>query len=240
MNKKIFTTAIALSSLGTLWVTTFAGASTPTSLKGMNGVQIDALAIAQMKVARSYTMVEVSNEPGLIATSVTSSNLSSGVRHDVINGHFGERRYVKGVAYAKFDAGLVKIFFGKSIPSVANHWVSFTPAHKYYSTFANTMTESSLAPLLVLHGPLRVSSPLTFMSQHVVAVTSVRASSTSAPSFSEILYVRNVAPFLPVALSLNSSASPRPLVELAFKDWGRPLSVSAPANVTPSWKTPIG
>ena len=240
MSKKLLPAGVALSMLGTFSVTTLAGASTPTSLKGMSGAQINAFAISQMKAARSYTMVEVSDEPGLKATSVTTSNLTSGVRHDDINGHFGERRYVHGVAYTKFDAGLVKVYFGKSISSVANHWVSFTSGHKYYSTFANTMTESSLAPLLVLHGSLRVSAPLTLMSHRVVAVSSVHSSSATSPSFSETFYVQNTAPFLPVALVLSSSASTKPLVELTFKDWGHPVSVAKPADVTPSWRTPIG
>lgn len=240
MFKKIITTATAMGLLGTICVTTSASASSPISLAGLNGTQINALAIAQLKAAGSYTMIEVSNEPGLVATSVTSSTMTKGIRHDEINGHFGERRFLNGVAYVKFDTGLAQLYFGKTMKGIANKWISFTRTHKDYSIFSNTMTGSSLAPLLVLRGTLHVSGPQTFESQRVVAVSSLHAGSSSSPSFTETFYVASAAPFLPVALVLSSSTSTKPLVALQFKDWGRPVSVSAPSAATPSWRTAIG
>ena len=236
MMKRILVAASTIGLLVTF--ATGAGAATPTSLSGLTGAQVDALAIAQMRAVGSYTLVVTSTVAGLHATSVTSSTLYSGIRHDDINGQLGEKVFVNGVVYVRFTAPVEKIYFGKVIASLANKWISFTPGQPFYSLFSTTMSESTLAPLLTLRGTLNVSPPLTYDHRHVVAITPAASAATSPSGIAETLYVSNSAPFLPVALVIDShsSAPSKTLETVTFKNWGVHVTVRAPRHFTASSK----
>ncbi len=222
----------ALGLTGALTALSVAGATTPTTLHGLTGAQVDALALAQMRAAGSYTVVITSVTSHLDATSTTSSTLTSGVRHDVINGQPGERVFVGGVAYVRFSTALEKIYFGKVIAPLTGHWVAFHPGQHYFGIFAATMTEATLAPLLKLTGNVTASPPLSFGGQTVVGVTNA----TSSSSLVETLYVANTAPHLPVGVIIASRAGGvlKPLETFVFKNWGAHVAISAPAHALPS------
>lgn len=237
MMKRILVAATTLGVLGTLVSLTDASATAATSLHGLTGAQVDAMALAQMKSHESYTVVVVSTTPGLRATSETSSTLSSGIRHDDINGQRGERLFVNGVVYVYFTATLEKIYFGKVIAPLTHKWVSFTAGQPYFSLFSTSMSETTMAPLLALKGKLKVSAPLTFDAQRVVRVTAANSAS-GASGILKTLYVADTAPFLPVALVINShsSSSSQILETMTFKNWGTRVTVTAPRHFTASSK----
>ncbi|HEY5121213.1 MAG TPA: hypothetical protein VII84_06525 [Acidimicrobiales bacterium] len=228
--------ATAMGLFATFAMFSSAGASSPTSLASLTGAQIDSLALAQMKAEGSYTVVAVSSDSDFNASSVTSSTLTSGIRHDDVNGQRGERLFLHGVAYARFSAGLGKIYFNKSVPTLANRWISLTRGHAYYSAFSSAMIEPTLAPLLVLHGTLSVSAPLTFDARSVVAINGDNTVSSGTTSLTETLFVANTPPFVPVALVLtrHQSGSSKTIEEMTFKNWGLPVTVPAPSHSTPS------
>jgi hypothetical protein len=236
MIKRSLAAVTVLSTLATLTSSTTTGASTPSSLNGLTGVQIISLALAQMRTKGSFTVVGVNNEPGLTVTSVTSCTMNSGIRHDDYNGRLGERLFVNGVSYVRFSAGLVKFYFGKNVPSLANRWISFTPGQAQFSVYSLDVTAPTIASMLVLPGTLSVSTPLTFEAQSVVGITAANSLSTGPSGMVETLYVAEHAPYLPVALVLKShlSGSSKPLTEFTFKNWGLPVTVSAPSHFTPS------
>ncbi len=236
MKKRIIAVVISSCLVGSLTVLTGTSGATPTSLNGLTGAQIEALALSQMKASGSYTVTVQSVFKGVDATSVTSSTLTSGIRHDVINGQRGERVLVNGVVYVDFPTALEKIYFGKVIPGLADRWVAFTRGQPYYSFFATTMTEPTLAPILSLAGVLSVSAPLTYEAQRVVRVTPDPSPSPSAKGLVEDLYVADTSPFLPVALviGVHSSASTKTIETATFKNWGAKVTVRAPSHSTPS------
>ncbi len=236
MKKRILAAITTSCLVGSLTTLTGASGATPTSLKGLTGAQIEAVALAQMRAAGSYMVTVKSAFKGVNATSVTYSTLTSGIRHDVINGQRGERLMANGVVFVNFSTALEKIYFGKIIPTLANKWVAFKRGQPYYSFFASTMTEKTLAPILSLSGVLRVSAPLTYDAQRVVRITPVPKVSSSASGLVEDLYVANTAPFLPVALVIgaHSSTSTKTIETVTFKNWGTKVAVSAPSQSTPS------
>jgi hypothetical protein len=234
--KRLVVVATAMGLFATLAMFSSADASSPTSLTGLTGAQIDSLALAQMKAEGSYTVVAVSSDSGFTTSSVTSFTLNSGIRHDDFNGQRGERLFLHGVAYARFSAGLGKIYFNKSVPTLANPWISFARGHAYYSVFSSAMTEPTLARLLVLHGTLSVSAHLTFDARSVVAINGGNTVSSGTTLLTETLFVASTAPIVPVALVLtrHQSDSSKTIEEMTFKNWGLPVTVPAPNHSTPS------
>ncbi|NNN08796.1 MAG: hypothetical protein HKL85_06330 [Acidimicrobiaceae bacterium] len=238
MMKKILAATTTLCLVGSLTAIASASAATPTSLNGLTGAQIEAVALAQMRAAGSYTMTVTSAISGFTGTSTTSSTLTSGIRHDVVNGQRGEKIFVNGVVYVNLTTALEKIYFGKVIPAFSNKWISFTRGQPYYSLFSTTMAESTLAPILKFRGALTVSPPLTYDAQRVVGISSAASSSTAASGVLETLYVADTPPFLPVALVITAHSSPaaKPIETIVFKDWGARVKVTAPRHFTSSSK----
>lgn len=223
------TTAVALLLAGVLGTTVGAGAATTPARRGRTASQVVALALAGLRAAGSYTVTVASTVQNFSATSVTSSTLTSGIRHDVINGQHGERIFAQGVVYVRFTPVLEQLYFAKVIPGLANQWVAFRPGQRYFSVFAATMTGSTLAPLITPSGRLTMSAALTYDGQRVVAVTGTPPTTTG---LLETLYVSDRAPYRPVAVRIDSrTATSTTLAEtITFSHWGAHLRVSAPAH----------
>ncbi len=236
--KKTLVTAALLSVVSLVPAVTIAGAS--TTLSGLSPSQILATSIRSAAREKSAATVATTNVLGISVKLVTNSGPRSGVGFETVDGHKGEVVFLNGVLYAKFDADLIKFNYGVSDPKAANRWISMTKVSRYYNNLSTGIAFPSILQELQPSGTLSASSPLTVDGVSVIGITGKPNAVLGVTSGTQTLYVAIAAPFLPVEVIIKANESSVPVVlTVTPKNWGTPVSVSAPSVFTPIAKTTL-
>jgi hypothetical protein len=230
----------ALSLAGLVPLVTSASAASPGSLTGLSARQVLAVTLHAANAQRSAGSVITTSVLGVTIRGVTVSGPRTGNVFIDINGHRGEIVYLKGVLYVKFDAAIVRFEFSKSVPAVADKWISLTTASRYYRSLATGITLPSVLNQLTPAGPVTVSGPMVLDGRSVLAVSGTPNATVGLSGGTQTLYVSVTAPFLPVAGDVTASQSGLNLdIRITLKNWGIPVTVTAPRSSTPIGATPL-
>jgi hypothetical protein len=145
------------------------------------------------------------------------------------------------IAYMKGDAAFLENSLGLSISNASQYaqkWISFVPsdtAYNYQQIVSGDTLGSALSES-VPSGRLRLTSERTVDGQNVVGLSGGLADTLSqgGAKGSEVLYVSDVAPYLPVELVESGTYEGHSgSSTLTFSSWGEPISVTAPSGATP-------
>ncbi len=233
--KKFVSIGVA-SFLGVVPLVTGAGASTPTTLTGLSATQVLSVSLKAASTKQSATTVL--SALGNTLHAVITAGPRSGSGSEVLDGHKGEFIYSNGVIYTKFDATMVHFEFGVTDTSVANKWISATKSSKFYYGLSANLTLPSILLLMHPADVLSLTSPTTVNGVAVIGVAGKLSVADFGVGGTSTLYVSTTAPFLPEQLLLVESKSGLTAnVTFTFKNWGVPVSVTAPKNFTPIGKT---
>jgi hypothetical protein len=227
-----------LSVVGLFPTVTNAGAS--ATLSGLSPSQILATSIRSAAREKSAATVATTTVLGISVKLVTNSGPRSGLGFETVDGHKGEVIFLNGVLYAKFDADLIKFNYGVSNAKAANKWISITKVSRYYNNLSTGIAFPSILAELQPSGTLSASSPSTLDGVSVIGITGKPNPVLGATSGSQTLYVATTAPFLPVEVVIKADESSIPVVlTVTPKNWGAPVSVSAPGVFTPIARTTL-
>jgi hypothetical protein len=238
--RKSLTAVAVLSVLGLVPALSSASGATPTTLTGLSARQIMSTAIKASIGQGSATTVVTTSVLGIKVKEVTISGPRSGSGSEVINGHKGEIIYLNGVVYAKFDAFLVNFNYGVKDSAVANKWISITKGHKFYSNLSSGIAFPSVLQEMQPIGTLSASAPQIINGVSAIGVTGNPNPLSGTTSGSETLYVSTAAPFLPVEVTIKAVESGITVVLTVIpKNWGVPVTVTAPKDFTSISKTKL-
>jgi hypothetical protein len=245
--KKYLTVAVAAalttattSALLLVPAQTIAGASTPTSLTGLDAAQVLNVSLKAASTEHSASVVLTTQVGTNTVRQVITSGPRSGYATEDVVGHKGQYIYVHGVLYVKFDATLLHFMFGVSDNAVANKWISSTKGDKYYANMSEDLTLPSMLQVLHPSGTLALTAPTTINATSVIGVYGGLGGGFGTLQGNETLYVSAVAPYLPVQLVVNYTTAGTHVITLVTpKNWGVPVSVDAPTVFTSIKKTSL-
>lgn len=210
-----------------------AAASTPRSALSASALLDSALSAVQ---AQQSVHVVCSTPNGVQTTDVGVANgRSSNTMGDVSISN----SLINGIAYLTTNTagvwtseGLTQAEADKLV--AGGDWVSFKPGQSYGDkvlSYANAilgMTVADQAAFLRLAGTLTRTAATSAQGVPVYGVTG--SVPPPAPSGPQTVYIAATGAPLPVRTTIPSKSG---TVTCDYSDWGKPLNVTAPANVVP-------
>jgi len=219
------------------------GKSSSTSSNGLSGkTPAQVLAIVETAATAKGSVHWVAQNCSLIGTCVTDVASGKG-KQTVSTTSDGNATFVvlPNMAYLQADATWlheVMSFTPKSASIYAGKWMSdpSTDVTTYQNWSQGVTLESTLENVLPTGTPatpLAFTKASTFDGRSVVGVSGAIASGTG-PAGSQVLYISTAAPYLPVGDVQHETVNGKSGIGTArYSDWGKPISVAAPANAIP-------
>jgi hypothetical protein len=207
---------VALSS----W-TAVAGAATKSA------AQILELSVANMKVEGSFHYASTSSIGGKVAlTLAADSALTYGTQTENLGGGIETTRLIGTKLFIFADATAYDEDFDLPKSKLANRWVEVPASNKNYGSIADAILVKSVMQQLLAIGKVKYGGTVTLNGQAAYALE--RDAGTSG---SEVIYVSEAAPHLPIALTIHASSGGRKIVnKLVFSKWGEKFRVPTPPS----------
>jgi hypothetical protein len=236
--------AVAIAFVGAVSLTACSsGKSSSTSSNGLSGkTPAQVVAVVQAAATAKGSMHWVAENCVLIGTCVTDVASGTG-RQTISTTSGGNATFVvlPNMAYLQADATWLTqqmSFTPKSASIYAGKWMSdpSTDVTNYQNwslgvTFQSTL--ENLLPTGTPATPLAFAKASTFDGKSVIGVSGAIPSGTG-PTGSEVLYISTAAPYLPVGEVTHITINAKSGAEtVRYSDWGKPISVKAPANAIP-------
>ncbi len=229
----------------TTTTTTAPASTTSTTVPALEPSQLLSSALAAAASERAVKWTEKVTMSGVTINLQASSGKVDGLRTETISDGTepGQISTILdgGVAYVRGNFLGLRAFMDfttSAATTEAGHWVfaeRSKPAQAlvYYS-MASGLTVSSMVAQLLMLGKVTMAPLRVVHGQSVYGVKGNKADDTSVP---EVLYVRSTGSHLPVEMTSSYKGVNATVV---FGTWGRPPSVSVPAQAVPmitSWMT---
>ncbi len=219
------------------------GTSSGTNSNGLSGkTPAQVVAIVKAAATAKGSVHWIAENCSLIGTCVTDVASGTG-KQTVTTTSSGKATFVvlPNMAYVQADATWLHdamSFTPKSASIYSGQWMSVpsTDVTNYQNLSQGVTLESTLSNILPTGTPatpLAFTKASTFDGKSVIGVSGAIASGTG-PTGSQVLYVSTAAPYLPVADVQHETVNGKTGTGTArYSDWGKPISVTAPANAIP-------
>ncbi len=230
--------ALPLGGLGA------ASAVRPSALSGKTSQQVLSIALAAVSAKGSCHWGENIRWGGAYMHSRTHAGVTQG--DQTIAGTLWGNGTILVVsprmAYGKGDAKFLESQLNLTAQQAARYagkWISVPSSNSSFAFFVGGLTLSSMTSGISPDSPLRLSKPTKVDGQDVVGV------SGWAPDFTrgevmDTLYVATAAPNLPVELVQRGTANGSTFTATdPFFDWGKTVTVRAPAKALPISSIPV-
>lgn len=227
--------------------TTVVGCGSSGGLSGKTAAQVLALANAAATAKRSVHLASTTSVAGQSQTSIYDVSTSQGIQ--TLSGSTGSSTVivVNGVAYQKGDAAFLQKaegFPASAASELAGRWISFKPGDNGYQQISSGDTLSSALTEATPTGTLTLLKPTSVDGQAAVGVTGGLAADAaqSGVTGTEVLYVAEDAPHLPIQVVLHVTQAGQPgSATVTFSHWGESVNETAPTAAVPiSALTPSG
>lgn len=229
--------AIAIVVAGATLVACSSGSG--GGLSGKSASQVLALTTAAAKAKGS---VHLSADESFAGQKETSEyDISGAEGKQTIAGAEGSSLtlVVGNVAYLQGDVTFLQSSMGfpaSAASTLAGRWISFTPSDQGYQditagdTLGSALTEATPAGVLTLAKAPNVDGQAVLAISGGLAPTEASGGTTG----SQVLYVAETAPHLPVEAVLHETQSGKSgTATISFSKWGEPVAVTAPSGAVP-------
>jgi hypothetical protein len=220
-------------------VLTACGSSSPPpdALSGKSPTQVLRLALADARKAGTvrYTITTQSGSAKQIVTG--DANTTGGAV--VVTNSTGTLRVVVigDTGYIQSDAPALQGALGVSsavADANANKWISVTSADSQFSELATATSFTSTLAEFTPGGNALHLTEKTVAGRRVGLINGVGKSSVAVQSYAIQLAVTTKRPVLPVAGAVTVQGNGKTATQIAvFAVWGKPLTLTAPANPIP-------
>jgi len=221
--------ALALSACGS-------SGPPPDALSGKSPAEVLRLALADARKAATLRYT-ITTQSGSAKQSVAGDANADGGAVVVTNSTGVLRVVVIGdTGYIQSDAAALQGALGVSsavATANAGKWISVTSADSQFGDLATATSFSSTLAEFTPGGNLHMTEQ-TVAKHRVGLIDGIGKSSVAVQSYNIQMAVTTKAPVLPVAGAVTVQGNGKTATQIAvFAVWGKPLTLTAPANATP-------
>jgi hypothetical protein len=216
---------------------TLAGCGSSSGLSSTSALQVLGVTTAAANLKGSARLESNETIGGTSETSVYDISGSEG--RQTITGLAGTSLLyvVAQVAYQKSDARFLESsegFSASAATAAAGRWISFRPGDTDYQAITSGDTLTSALSEATPTGALKLLKPSTVDGQVVVGVSGGLPADEAGVTGSQVLYVAQNAPYLPVELVVHETQGKQSATgTIIFSRWAVPVSVTAPQGSIP-------
>jgi hypothetical protein len=218
---------------------TVVGCGSSGGLSDKTAKEVLALAVEAANAKGSAHLVSTEGFGSQSLTSVYDVAGPDGMQ--TISGSTGSSTtvFVDGVAYQKGDEAFLEQaegFPSSTASALSGRWISFTPGDNGYEQISSGVTLTSALTNATPTGTLKLLRRSMVNGQAVVGVQGGLATATaqSGGNGTQVLYVAEAAPHLPIQLVLHVTQSGQSgSATFTFSRWGESVSETAPPGAIP-------